>query len=404
MKLNTEKSLFNYPKSARKCLIEMNNFNVCPLSVYTKEDQIYFKNKIPDFVRKISEQSFEGSQVVSIKLPPSVIEIGNLAFSNCSHLSSIELPSNLMKLGIYTFDSCSRLKEIHLPKLVEVIPESFFFQIKDVYIDELVFVHNTLTKITFCGKKCIPQKTCRSCQNLEEVVMDNTVEIIADSAFSECTSLKRITLSSNLEMICKCAFSNCNKLCQFQVPQKVRFVGSFAFKNCEQLDELNFNENVVFEDGGCIEQCISLTKLDVPINYMKHLYNATESEKMILERLHIKVSNMMKEEEVNQKVFKFEKFNEKDNEIRVTSDYIHLGDLDVFEINFNYTSDHLRVYIPSSVVDTNINLYDSDNPIEKIVFPENALLINENNYCINNAKRIQLPDTITAIPENCFYV
>ncbi|ELP86681.1 hypothetical protein EIN_289530 [Entamoeba invadens IP1] len=411
----------------------MNNFNVCPLSVYTKEDQIYFKNKIPHFVRKISEQSFEGSQVVSIKLPPSVIEIGNFAFSDCSHLSSIELPSNLMRLGINTFYGCSRLKEIRLPKLVEVIPESCFSNCssltsvdfgpnvtlicrnafsgcafndftaeKNVYIDELVFVHNTLTKITFCGKKCIPQKTCRSCQNLEEVVMDNTVEIIADSAFSECTSLKRITLSSNLEMICKCAFSNCNKLSEFEVPQKVRFVGSFAFKNCEQLVGLNFNENVVFEDGGCFEQCISLAKLDVPINYMKHLYNATESEQQLFKKLGIDVSNMMKKEEVNENVFKLDNYNEINNEIRVNSDYIHLGDLDVFKIKFNYTSDHLRLYIPSTVVNFRIKVFDYGNPIEKIIIPENAFLINESKFCIKNAKCVQLPDTITFIPDDYF--
>ncbi|ELP85850.1 hypothetical protein EIN_282310 [Entamoeba invadens IP1] len=206
-------------------------------------------------------------------------------------------------------------------------------------IDESVFVHNTLTKIIFCGKKCIPCKTCSSCQNLQEVVMDNTVEIIAKSALSNCISLKKITLSSNLEIICKRAFFNCQKLENFEVPQKVRCVGSFAFENCVQLKELVFRKTVVFEMGGCFERGVSLTHLNVPNDFMKHLYNATESEQEIFKRLKIEVLNRMNNKEINNRVFKYDNYSKITDNVTINSDSMHLGDLDTFNTNAKYTSE-----------------------------------------------------------------
>ncbi|ELP86624.1 leucine rich repeat containing protein BspA family protein, partial [Entamoeba invadens IP1] len=189
MKLNIEKSFFNYPKCAKECLVELKNFNNCPLSIYTKEDQTYFNSKIPDFVRKIGSHSFELSDKTSLTLPNSVIEISQFAFSCCSNIEEIILPPHLMLIGENAFYNCKKLKEIKLPDLLEFIPDSCFagctslssvnfgtnvtmigynafrdcafidFSIeKKVLINELVFTKNTLTKITFCGKKCIPRK------------------------------------------------------------------------------------------------------------------------------------------------------------------------------------------------------------------------------------------------------
>ncbi|ELP92452.1 hypothetical protein EIN_523300 [Entamoeba invadens IP1] len=269
-------------------------------------------------------------------------------------------------------------------------------------IDESVFVHNTLTKITFCGKKCIPCKTCSYCQNMQEVVMDNTVEIIAKSAFSNCISLKKITLSSNLEIICKRAFFNCQKLENFEVPQKVRCVGSFAFENCVQLKELVFRKTVVFGMGGCFERCVSLTHLNVPNDFMKHLYNATESEQEIFKRLKIEVLNRMNNKEINNRVFKYDNYSKITDNVTINSDSMHLADLDTFNTNAKYTSEYLRVYIPSTVVDANFGLHDFGNFIEKFVITENVLLMTESEFYINNAKYVQLPDTITVIPKYCF--
>ncbi|ELP92453.1 hypothetical protein EIN_523310 [Entamoeba invadens IP1] len=119
IKLNTEKFFFNFPKCVKECLLELNNFNVCPLSVYTQEDQIYLNGNIPDFVRNIGEQSFAHLKITSLAFLPSVIEISNFAFSDCYYLSSIKLPSKLTRLGSYAFNNCSVLKAIELPKLLE---------------------------------------------------------------------------------------------------------------------------------------------------------------------------------------------------------------------------------------------------------------------------------------------
>ncbi|ELP89528.1 hypothetical protein EIN_127160 [Entamoeba invadens IP1] len=433
VKLNTEKLFFNYPKSAKECLIEFNNFNVCPFSVFTREDQTYFNDNIPDFVRIIGENTFKGCKEASITLPNSVIEIFQNAFSGCSNITEIVLPPHLTHIGNSAFYNCKSLKEIKLPELLEYIPNSCFFGCtslssvnfgtnvtlighdafrkcgfkdftidKNVFIKKSIFVCNTLTKITFCGKKCILCSTCCECLQLKEVVMDDNVEMIANYAFVDCMSLEKITLSANLEVIGPNAFSYCRKLMQFDVPHKVRLVGSFAFEKCEQLKELVFGENVVFDKGGCFEKCTSLTRLNVPINHMKYLYIATENEKEIFERLGIEVLNVMKSKCVNESVFKFDNFCDTRDTISNHANYIHLGDLDVFDSNSYYLSEHPRIYIPSTVVDGDIGFSRFDNPIEKIVIPNNLLLIQENDFYVRNAKSILISSIVTKIQRYCF--
>ncbi|ELP89862.1 hypothetical protein EIN_272170 [Entamoeba invadens IP1] len=367
IKLNTNKSIFNYPKCAKECVIEKNNNNVCLLSVYTNDDRTYFNDIIPDFIRKIGNNCFENSNMTTITLPLSVIEISRFAFSGCLNITEIILPPHLTELGNFAFDDCGSLKEIKLPEMLEYIPDSCFSK----------------------------------CSSLSSVIMNSNITKIGFNTFSEC-AFKDFKIEKNVLISEHYAFSGCEKLSKFEVPQKVRFIGNFAFEMCIQLKELVFNNNVVFQDGGCFKECTSLTKLVVPFEYMKRVYVATESEKVIFESLGIEISNIMKTENVNEKVYKFDNFNILQGSMSVYSDYIHLGDLDVLDENLYCLNEHPKMYIPSTVVNVNADLNHFENPIEKLFIPENALLIIENDFNVYNAKNIFVPSTVTKIQKCCF--
>ncbi|ELP86697.1 hypothetical protein EIN_305530 [Entamoeba invadens IP1] len=119
-------------------------------------------------------------------------------------------------------------------------------------------------------------------------------------------------------------------------------------------------------------------------------------------RLGIKVLNVMKSEEIVEKVFKFDNFCDTLCDVSNHADYVHLGDLDIFDNDSNYLSEHPRVYIPTTIVKADIGCYNFNNPIEKLLISENAFLLNESNFYVNNANRIQIPSTITKIPKCCF--
>lgn len=79
------------------------------------------------------------------------------------------------------------------------------------------------------------------CDDIQEVIMPNTVTYIGNNAFSGCTSLKKITLSTSLETI-----------------------GSLAFNACESLEEIDLPESVNNIEGSAFSWCTSLTDIIIP--------------------------------------------------------------------------------------------------------------------------------------------
>jgi len=70
---------------------------------------------VPEGVEYIAEGACEKSKAISIKLPDSLIEIGDSAFYNCYNLTQIELPNGLMSIGNYAFDGCNSLSKLIIP-------------------------------------------------------------------------------------------------------------------------------------------------------------------------------------------------------------------------------------------------------------------------------------------------
>ena len=77
---------------------------------------------------KIREDAFnECASLAYIKIPESVIDIGDRAFYRCKSLSRIEFPKTLERIGKEAFYFCG-MEELHLPESLEVLEESAFFK------------------------------------------------------------------------------------------------------------------------------------------------------------------------------------------------------------------------------------------------------------------------------------
>lgn len=102
--------------------------------------------------------------LVFVKLPDSLEDIGNEAFKGCSSLVEIALPDGIKNIGNAAFEGCSSLKFIHIPKSLRGIEYSAF----------------------------------ASCSSLTEVVIPENVTYVFINAFGNCTSLKKITFENEL--------------------------------------------------------------------------------------------------------------------------------------------------------------------------------------------------------------
>lgn len=64
---------------------------------------------IPETVERIGECAFSISSLVSLTIPDSVKEIGDLAFEFCWDLTSVTIPSSVTAISRSAFDSCKKL-------------------------------------------------------------------------------------------------------------------------------------------------------------------------------------------------------------------------------------------------------------------------------------------------------
>ena len=79
--------------------------------------------------------------------------------------------------------------------------------------------------------------------NLEQITLPMSLEIIDFRSFENCSNLKEIIIdeSSNLKEIQLEAFKNCTNLKSILIPENVTTIGEKAFENCCNLEIINYN-------------------------------------------------------------------------------------------------------------------------------------------------------------------
>ena len=127
------------------------------------------------------------SEVASIKLPNSIVSIGEGAFSY-SKLVSVFIPSSVRSIGSYAFSDCCNLVTITCPK-------------------------------------------------------GSNLTVIGEAAFNGCLSLVKIDLPDSVVSLGRSAFGDCATLSFVSIgteKSKLATVGSSAFFNCQKLSILKF--------------------------------------------------------------------------------------------------------------------------------------------------------------------
>lgn len=81
-------------------------------------------------------------------------------------------------------------------------------------------------------------------ENLQKVVLANSVLEVGECAFSGCFKLTDLTLSNSLRIIHKDAFSFCYALPEVILPESLETICEFAFDQCVALKEIVIPENV----------------------------------------------------------------------------------------------------------------------------------------------------------------
>lgn len=82
---------------------------------------------LPPSIQNIGEIAFyHDTSLTTIKLPYSLRFIGRSAFEGCENLTDLTIPTFVEKIGEYAFSGCSSLTSIKIPSGVKTIEESTF--------------------------------------------------------------------------------------------------------------------------------------------------------------------------------------------------------------------------------------------------------------------------------------
>lgn len=279
-------SMPKYSVGLEMTLIEDDFYVVSGMGTCTDKNVV-----IPDIyngkqVSAISGSAFWGEDIESIYIPETIWVIEEYAFRNCSNLTSVVIPDNVIELGVGVFKDCNNLRELTLPFVPEYLGYLFVETTGNFgYTDNDTVVPASLTKVSITCWTNIPAHSFAYCENIQEIVLPEFLEIIENSAFSGCESLVKITLPSTLTEIGAYAFSNCKSLTTITIPQNVISIGEKAFEECWELDSVKWVANAKIASIGqsAFWGCSDLTSLTIPKsviylgrNVITGCYNLTE--------------------------------------------------------------------------------------------------------------------------------
>lgn len=219
----------------------------------------------------IERSAFMDSDIRSIQMPETVVDIAMQAFSGCEELESVtvyeceekmnfsEICQNV--LGPEAFCGCKNLKSLTISKGIEMICSSAFSgceSLKEIVIPK--------------GVTEIYGNAFENCKSLEHIVIPDGVEEIEYNTFEGCESLKSVQLPLNLTHIGDEAFKGCVSLESIEIPGGVKEPKREAFSGCTSLKEVVILSGVEEIREDLFKNCTSLENITIPATVHKISY------------------------------------------------------------------------------------------------------------------------------------
>ena len=242
----------------------------------------------------IPKWMFENTAISTITIPPSVKDIQQGAFKNCSKLTSIVIPSNVTTLGKEAFMNCPLLTEVTIPSTITSMDASVFYScgietatVACETIGAGAFDGcNKLTTLNLMdGVKTIKKEAFYGCSKLTTVSIPSSVTTMEESAFHSCLLLATVNFADGikLETIPDYAFYK-SGLTSIAIPVSVKTIGNYAFQECNKLTHIEIPATVHTINGEAFMSCERLESITLPssIGYMGNsLFNGDNSLQFI---------------------------------------------------------------------------------------------------------------------------
>ena len=213
--------------------------------------------------------------LTSVTFPAGVTGLCDSAFLSCDGLSAVRLPDGLISIGDYAFSNCTGLIDVSIPDSVTYlgygafedsgIYNAFNFDGNVFYIDNALIRASENLSGEYAikeGTTAIAEAAFANARELTDVVVPNSIKVIARRTFDECVSLRKVVLSDGLKEIGDRAFFNCCKLTDLTIPSSVTEIGTVAFYSTA-LERVDLPQNLTVISHGLFENS-SLKEINIP--------------------------------------------------------------------------------------------------------------------------------------------
>ena len=161
--------------------------------------------------------------------PSSVPNIGECAFYGCKGMTSLTIPESITSIGNWAFLDCTGLLALSFPSSVESLEANAFMGCENIETLEW-------------NSKYSPQVvTAFAYQNLKNVLLGDSVNMLSYNSFANCTALVSIELPAGLEVIDRRTFAGCTGLTSISIPSTVNSISYDAFDGCSNIETVYWN-------------------------------------------------------------------------------------------------------------------------------------------------------------------
>lgn len=171
----------------------------------------------------IGANAFASSTIAGIKLPDTVVTVGDQAFFFLGTLVELKLGAGVKTLGSGACQGCSALSNVELNNGLEVIKDNAFTMcasLEEIEIPATVTVMET-------GAFCMA--------GLRSIIIPGSVASIGTQAFTTCVNLENVVIESGLTTIGNKAFEACSALKSVEIPASVTTIEYGAFMYADNV-------------------------------------------------------------------------------------------------------------------------------------------------------------------------
>ena len=229
-------------------------------------DNIYFL----DDNGNVEHNGKKYSTLKEVIIPNTINRINNEQFYNFSDLEKVIIPDSVESIGTKVFYNCNNIKSLQIP-FIGATKEgtsnnylSYLFGAGSYSSEN--YVPESLKEIVVTGGETLGKGAFYNCNNIEKIILPNTLTSIDQTAFYACSSLKNIVIPNSVTSIGEDAFAYCSSLTSIEIPNNILSIGLRAFYECTSLASVEFEENSKLSliDSHAFYNCTSLSSIEIP--------------------------------------------------------------------------------------------------------------------------------------------